>query len=82
MSFRSRITPLVLGVTLSLVGWAPAIPQQQDPEAPGPPHESALTVGELPPAGFTLPSIDGRTHELEALRGRQALMIVFFRGTW
>lgn len=88
VSFRpSPIVVLVLGIMLLLVSWSPGLAQQPDPEAQGPDGpavsaETALTVGELPPSGFTLSSIDGRTHELEALRGRQALMIVFFRGTW
>lgn len=58
--------------------WSPAA--QQDRLAPGPPHETNIVVGELPPASFVLDSIDDETFDLEQAEG--PLLLLFFRGTW
>ena len=59
---------------------APAEVLQQG--APGPPHETLLTVGEAPPTGFTLESIDDESFSLEEALGERPLLLLFFRGTW
>lgn len=46
--------------------------------APG----TALEVGSLPPTAFALPSAGGDSFDLAAARGRHAVLLVFFRGTW
>ena len=75
---------LVAGVVLAVatVESAAALPgaTRQDRTAPGPPHETKIVVGELPPTSFELRSIDGETFEL-ASAGRPILLL-FFRGTW
>lgn len=42
---------------------------------------SGASVGQ-PAPGFSLPGTDGETHSLEALRGRSAAVLVFYRGVW
>lgn len=72
-----RIVP-TLALALSLAALPAAA--QQDAETPGPPHETALTVGEAPPVGFSLPSLDGEVRSLDDVD--RPLLLVFFRGTW
>lgn len=40
-----------------------------------------IQVGEVAP-DFTLRSPDGSSHRLSELRGRNNLVLIFFRGTW
>ncbi len=35
-----------------------------------------------PAPAFTLAGTDGESHSLEALRGRSAVILVFYRGVW
>ena len=75
------MTTLLLAVAAFIL--AAAARAQTDRLAPGPPHESRLTVGELPPTGFALPSAtDGAIRDLEAQRGQRPILLLFFRGTW
>jgi hypothetical protein len=45
------------------------------------PAARAVTVGEQAPA-FSLEANDGAARSLEALRGEQAAVLIFFRGLW
>ena len=58
--------------------WAQAA--QQDRLAPGPPHETNIVVGELPPSSFVLRSIDDEPFDLAS--NERPLLLLFFRGTW
>lgn len=82
---RRRIATLMIAAALTWAAGneppASATPGQ-DRTAPGPPHVSALTLGELPPTAFRLHSIDGDTYDLAAVRPDQPLLLIFFRGTW
>lgn len=57
--------------------------------APGPSKEGnqanapakRIQVGEVAP-DFTLRSPDGSSHGLSELRGKNNLVLIFFRGTW
>ncbi len=47
------------------------------PERP----KQGLAIGEQAP-DFALPAIDGQTVSLSDYRGRQPLLLVFYRGWW
>ena len=56
------------------------------PKPPGEADQSAtpfkrIQVGEMAP-DFTLRTPDGSSHRLSELRGRNNLILIFFRGTW
>jgi len=81
-----RRTAVGLSLALSVVT-TPALAQSGqggggDRMAPGPPHETNLVVGQLPPTGFVLESLDGESYDLTAARGERPLLLLFFRGTW
>lgn len=59
-----------------------ALAQDADRLAPGPPHETRLELGQLPPSTFSLESTEGEVHDLAAARGERPLVLLFFRGTW
>ena len=40
-----------------------------------------IAVGDRAP-DFTLPGSDGKAYHLASLRGKKAVALVFFRGTW
>ncbi len=61
---------LTLAATL-LAASAPALAAEAGTPGPGDP---APAIG--------LPGTDGETHSLEALRGRSAVILVFYRGVW
>ncbi len=73
---------LALPLLFTLVGPASAHAQDADRLALGPPHETLLEVGQLPPSTFSLESTDGDVYDLAAARGERPLMLLFFRGTW
>lgn len=60
--------------TLVVAGMLLAVP------APG--QDQTLVVGEAPPTGFELRTLDGELRSLAAVRGEHAVLLVFFRGTW
>ena len=71
----------VLG--LSVWAFSSAAAQQPEGMEPGPPHETRLVVGELPPATPPLTSVtDGEIFDLAAQRGTRPILLHFFRGTW
>lgn len=73
---------LVVPLLLPIVWPAPAHAQDPDQLALGPPHETLLELGQLPPSAFSLESIDGDVYDLAAARGERPLLLLFFRGTW
>lgn len=48
---------------------------------PGAKRETPVGVGDLAP-DFTLEDQDGRSHSLSAQRGKQPVVLVFYRGHW
>lgn len=75
-----RVTIVTLLTIFTLTSASAA---QTDRMAPGPLHETRLTVGERPPTTFALSSAtDGTLHDLEARRGERPILLLFFRGTW
>lgn len=68
-------------IVMAALAAAPATAQQAQ-EVPGPPHPTALHVGERLPSGFSLRSLEGDTYELPESGVGRPLLIVFFRGTW
>ena len=80
---RSRNPFLCLALAATLTSaTASAQNPSQDRMAPGPPHESNVVVGELPPTAFALTSIDGERFDLATARGEKPLLVLFFRGVW
>ncbi|HKA38932.1 MAG TPA: redoxin domain-containing protein [Burkholderiales bacterium] len=73
--------PRLLAVLLFLsVASAPV--GAADPQAKGTPkREAPVAVGDLAP-DFTLEDQDGRRHSLSAQRGKQPVVLVFYRGYW
>ena len=68
---------------LVALGWSvSALAQDADRMAPGPPHETLLELGQLPPSAFSLESTDGDVYDLAAARGERPVMLLFFRGIW
>lgn len=85
MRHPSSLVPLIVVVsalTLASAQHAAASPPAapQDRSAPGPPHETNIVVGELPPSSFALRSIDDEPFDLTS--ADRPLLLLFFRGTW
>lgn len=74
----SRIGIILAAATLLGVPPVAALAQEE----PGPHHETRLQVGEVPPEGFTLESLEGETFTLAEALGERPLLLLFFRGTW
>lgn len=81
---RHLSSSALLGAAMIVTSVQPAAASapaaQQDRLAPGPPHETNIVVGELPPASFTLRSIDDELFDLAS--NQRPLLLLFFRGTW
>ncbi len=80
MTTKPLIALCCLGLLAAASGRCSA---QTDRMAPGPPHETNLELGQLPPSTFALPSaIDGTLFDLAEQRGERPILLLFFRGTW
>ena len=67
------------------VAWSfsPATAQPPEGMEPGPPHETNLEIGALPPPIPALAAAtDGALYDLAAQRGVRPILLHFFRGTW
>ncbi len=79
----AAVVPLLAALTGSSLQAAAPMPagwQQDDRNAPGAPHETAIEVGSPPPTWFALPSLDGDVHDLGEID--RPILLLFFRGTW
>ena len=79
----SRPAGLLLLALLSSAATVQSDSAQDGEPAPGPPHQTRLTVGEAPPTSFALAAAgDGEIFDLGAARGERPILLLFFRGTW
>ena len=75
-------TTAVAAVALSAALAAGAAASGDGHLAPGPSHPTELALGSLPPVDLELTGLDGARHSTAEARGRQPLLLLFFRGVW
>ena len=76
------VTKIVLAFTFAVGAIAPATPVAADrPVAVGEKRSAPVAAGETAP-DFTLEDQEGRNHTLSAERGKQPVVLVFYRGYW
>lgn len=66
-----------LAVLLSLSVTGPSLAAPAEAET-----EPSVVAPGLPVPDFTLADTDGKAHHLAALKGKQPVVLVFYRGTW
>ena len=59
----------------------PLLPFAAEPAAKGELRATPVNTGDVAP-DFTLADQDGRKHTLSAERGKQPVVLVFYRGYW
>jgi cytochrome oxidase Cu insertion factor (SCO1/SenC/PrrC family) len=68
-------------VLLAFLSFASGPAGAADRQADGAKRETPVAVGE-PAPDFNLEDQDGRRHSLSAQRGKQPVVLVFYRGYW
>ena len=72
---------ILFGLLLTIGAGMPLAVIAADRPAAGTPRNTPVAIGDIAP-DFTLEDQDGPNHTLSAERGKQPVVLVFYRGYW